>query len=528
MENKFNKTASKSDFNILGISNSYLNETLPSDAPTGSIPVFNIKQMIDGYVNFKVIYNLVKNKVTLNSCLLHTLNTNKYGVALFTYNGTARGVMIKTTLNDYQANPNYNCINGTTNILSNSISAGSTGIPVITTQCGVSTPQNDYARYIDNDKGPIYYFIPASTTTGSTGYIGLGVLSNCWTHTTNSTDTAAKRWIIGRRYSINKAYNYIIEITPSQPLDYKYKYKIYTYNNEGGLISNGQLVSMNSTREDYTIIDGGYSSDMSSRVNNLSVNNRLSGNFFDIINGFKGYTGGNNACNVEGRACVAFYCQQKTDYGTGSTNGYYNFHIAPLKNSSSSGTDSTLDAYEDENRPFGLYRNITFVDLSRFSIIGATLQNNFLIVYPGEVTLNSYINGYSNVKLNNEDIYRLDDKITNNNTALNSFNNLIDVTVSPLVSNGGRNLYIILTPPESNIKVYCNHMTNYTSNIWNMKASAIPSNYSLRQIGTLSSSNYYIIETWWEAGNSYAKMYTYSGISGNCSSVSATIKAIIS
>lgn len=526
MENKFNKTISKSDFNILGVSNSNLNETLPIDAPTGSIPVFNIKQMIDGYVNFKVIYNLVKNKVTLNTCLLHTLNINKFGAALFTYNGTAKGVMIKTTSNGNFANPNYNCINGTTNILSNSISASSTGIPVITTQCGVSNPQNDYARYQDNDKGPIYYFIPASTTTSSTGYIGLGVLSDCWTHTTNSTYTPAKKWIIGRRYSINKAFNYIIEITPDQSLDYKYKYKIYTYNTAGGLMGIGQSVPMNSTREDYTIIDGGYQT--GHQVNTTSVNNRLSGNFFDIINGFKGYNGSNNACNVDSRACVAFYCQQRTSYGTGSTNGYYNFHIAPLKNSSSSGINSTLDAYEYENRPFGLYRNITFVDLSRFSIVGATLQNNFLIVYPGEVTLNSCLNAYSNVKLNNTDIYRLDDKITNDNTVLNSFNNLIKVTVSPLTSTGGRNLYIIISPPESNIKVYCNHMIDYTYNSWNMRAAAIPSNYSLRQIGTLTSSNYYIIETWCDTGNTYAKMYTYSGTSGNCTAVSATMKAIIS
>jgi hypothetical protein len=524
MENKFNKTLSKSDFSLLGISNSYLNETLPSDAPTGTIPIFSIKQMIDGYVNFKVIYNLVKNKVTLNKCLLHTLNINKYGVALFTYNGTTKGVMIKTTLNGNFAYPNYNCIDGTTNILSNSILASSTGIPVITTQCGVSNPQNDYARYQSNDDGPIYYFIPASTTTGSNSYIGLGVLSNCWTHTANPTDTPANRWIIGRRYSINKAYNYIIEITPDQSLDYKYKYKIYTYNTAGGLMGNPASVSMNSTREDYTIIDGGYQTGY--RVNATSVNNRLSGNFFDIINGFKGYNGSNNACNVDGRACVAFYCQQKYSYGTGSTNGYYNFHIAPLKNSSSSGINSTLDAYEYENRPFGLYRNITFVDLSRFSIIGATLRNNSLIVYPGEVTLNSYVNGYSNVKLNNTDIYRLDDKITNNNTTLNSFNNLIKVTKSPLLSNGGRNLYIMLTPPESSIKVYCNHMNNYTTGEWTLGAATMPDNRGLKLIGTLTSSYYYIIETWCDTSNTYAKMYTYNGTSGNCTDVGATMKAL--
>jgi hypothetical protein len=524
MNNKFNKIASKTDLTESGMIISTLIENPPSDAPSESAPIFNIKQMIDARVNFNVIYNLLKNKKTLNTCLLHTSNSNSNGYPLFTYNGAVKGVMIKTTSSGINAQPTYDCINGTTNILSNATSSSSSGLPIITTQCGsTAVPTNEFGHSEEDE--PLYYFIPASTTSSSTGYIGLGVLSNCWTN----ISTGIKKWIVGRRLSINKSYNYIIEVTPNQELDYNYTYKIYSYSNAGafnGVGGQPTSVTMNSLREDYTKIDGGDSIAIN-RVNSYSVNNRLSGNFFDIINGFKCYNGVNNACNVESRACVGFYCQQRSGNGTGPISYYHNFHIAPLKNSSASGTNSTLDAYSGTNRPFGLYRNITFVDLTRFSMLGATLQNSSLIVYPGEVTLNSYVNGYSNVKLNNTNIYRLDDKITNINT-LNSFNNLIDVTVSPLNSIGGRNLYIILSPQESNIKVYCNCMTNYSNNIWNMGASSLPANHSLRQIGTLSSSNYYIIETWWDAGNSYVKMYTYNGTTGNCTAVSATMKALIS
>ena len=95
----------------------------------------------------------------------------------------------------------------------------------------------------------IYYFIPSTTTTSSTAWIGLGVKSNCWSQ--DNLD----RWIIGKRISINKSYNYIFKAvkTGSQGVSVapNYQWYYYRYSNNGSYVSTTQVEMNNYTFDLY-------------------------------------------------------------------------------------------------------------------------------------------------------------------------------------------------------------------------------------------------------------------------------------
>lgn len=511
MENRFNRLATKQRFSEISIKNSYLTETLPDDAPSGADPVINIKQMITGRVNFKIIYNLVK-KFTLNKCRTHTSTTAR-GYTMFLYDSTVKGV-ISITPNASQ--PLYtNCINGINNatnqtLLNSCVTASSTGLPVLTSQYGHGVT---YGYEYD---GTLYYFIPAYSTTSTSAYIGLGVLSTCWNHPTSNVNP---KWIVGRRLSINKSYNYIIEIKPNG-YNYGYTYTYYRYTNTGSYSTASTQTMNENTFDVYN--DTTHNPNGKATVNTYSVNNRLSGNFYDILNGFKHY-----GCDVDNRLCAGFYCQQRDSSGTGNETGFYNLHVAPLQSFGTS--NQSLNSYTGSNRLFDLYRNVTFVDLSRFTQNIGTLSNFSLMIYAGDVVYNS---GSTNptVKIT-ESILDLNSKFGTTTTGLNranTFNNYIKLTARPDVSSGGRNLYVILAP-STTIPVYCNYMKNYTTNIWGTGAAAIPSEMGLTLLTNLTSSYYCIIETWTESAVNgivpvYAKVYKYNTSSGICQSCSNTIK----
>lgn len=498
MQNNLSKTITHSD----------LAEFPMGGTNDGENGIVNLGEMIDGGINFKVIYNaLLRIGVDQSNTIMpESIDTED---PFFTHGQKAQMIMVNNQSGE-SGNLKYNMAKGTisgSSILSKcpiGISSGAT--PVLThlfCDNGVTTSQYETEE-------DIYYFIP-SITTSTPAWIAVGVKSTCWSHDDMSKD----RWIIGKRMLIARNYNYIFKVSKSTigKLSAGYIWIKYTYDN-GGANTGKTIITMDgNTLDDYasTLLD------KTSSVTINSAHNRLSGNFFDIINSLNSYDWGVNNSN---RKCTCFHCPCRGNTGTSSviTSIHGNLHVTPH---AYTGT-SSVGYWNGTNRPFGLYRHITYVDLNGV-YSNTTLNFESMILYPGMIEAKSP--GNSAAYLTQGAILDLNTKIGTTQSAIttiNQYNQFIKLTEIPSSNKGGRIMYII---PHFNIPmdpvVYINTPST-TLPYWNCSASA-PAIDRISSLGTLSSGNAYIIECWnASSSKTYAKMYTYDA-DGQCIAVSDTI-----
>lgn len=498
MQNNLSKTLTYSDLADFSMGGT-------NDGENG---IINLGEMIEGGTNFKVIYNTL---LRIGVDQSNTIMPESIDIEdpFFTHGQKAQMIMVNNQSGE-GGYLKYNMVKGTisgSSILSKcptGISSGAT--PVLThlfCDNGVTTSQYE----TDED---IYYFIP-SITTMSSAWIAVGVKSTCWSHDDMNKD----RWIIGKRMWIPRNYNYIFKVSKSTGgiLSAGYNWIKYTYDNGGAKISRSRIIMDGRTFDGYStsILD------TTSSVTINSAHNRLSGNFFDIINSLNSYGWGVNSSN---RKCACFHCQCRGITGTSSviTSKYGNLHVTPH---AYTGT-SSVGYWNSTNRPFGLYRHIAYVDLNEVYDI-TTLNFESMILYPGMIEAKSP--GNSAAYLTQGAILDLNTKIGTSQSAIttiNRYNQYIKLTEIPSSTKGGRIMYII---PHFNIPinplVYINTPST-TLPYWNCSASATPIDH-ISSLGTLNSGYAYIIECWnASSSTTYAKMYKYDA-DGQCVDVSNTI-----
>ena len=499
MENRFNRLATKQRFAELGISNSYLTETLPSNAPSGSDPVINIKQMIDGRVNFKVIYNIIKNTGKYDESTVQT-SVIASKIRTFSYNDT-----IAATTGGKNSPSNCTLSRGN-NILSDAITSAeansSTKLPLITTISEFTAGGfGDNIMYTYSVRDKKYYFIPSNSNTHTRKYVGLGVLSDCWYHNpTVSINDIKNNFIVARRIAVYDDYNYIIEVNKDVSST-----KIYTYYNNGSYYTSS-TISMNKYTNDTAFPELG------SNITTNSVNNRLCGNFYDILNGLNHYGAkgifGSSVTTIQN--AVRLWCTNNS--------GYNSLHIAPRN------TYNVQGSY----RAFDKYCNITYFDLNTFT---RSLDFASIILYPGTAqtwSTSSWVNissSATNVNSNIEIMPRYSD---------------LDPVSSP--DTGGRILYIIPACPSlpSNVKIYCNYTTlgdSGAARSWVINTKSTEFDVFGLKSFSLSSLYHYIFEIWRDNTTIYWKQYRYyasdsssgsptSQVNGNLAGISTTTSII--
>lgn len=475
--------------------------------------IINLGAMIEGKTNFKLMYNTLL-RLGVNGTL-SSFNTYdaEIGDPMFGYNNLAAYRLVKNS----SVILDHNMVIDSTNLLSSAPTANNNSLaptPVLTPLfCeGLELTK----RWEVGDA--IYYFIPSTTTTSSTAWIGLGVKSNCWSQ--DNLD----RWIIGKRVQINKMYNYIFKAVKKESQSIvsapNYVWTCYRYYNSGFYMSKTTVLMDNYTFDGYKNADliSGFA------VTKDSVYNRLSGNFYDILRGLKTYNWDVNNAN---RHCTCFSCPCRNNNGTGTTSGATNLHAAPhryLKGTSTSGW------WEGANRPFGLYRHIVNLDMSNiYNTLGLTMNN--LILYPGVIESSSA--GSSTAYLTSGAILDLNKNMGTLSSAIatiNLYNRYISKQFPPTSTAGGRIMYIIPSYTLSfGMSVYINTPKS-TSPYWNCPSGGIPTSF-ISTLGNLSPGNSYIIECWTDEldlnsgvpAKTYAKMYSYSTLTGECNNVSNTI-----
>lgn len=482
--------------------------------------IINLGAMIDGGTNFKLMYNILERLGVNDTAAVSSISYDaEIGDPMFAYNNLAS---YRLVINSNSTVLDHNMAIDSTNLLRSAPTANNNSL----TPTPVLTPlfckgSELIKRWEIEDA--IYYFIPSTTTTSSTVWIGLGVKSNCWSQ--DNLD----RWIIGRRVSINKSYNYIFKAVKKESQNIisapNYVWTYYRYSNSGSYVST-TTVEMNN----YTF-DGFYNgvSGTGFAVTKDSVYNRLSGNFYDILRGLKTYDWDVNNAN---RHCTCFSCPCRNNGGTGTTSGATNLHAAPhlyLNGTSTSGW------WQGTNRPFNLYRHIVNLDMSKiYTTLGLTMNN--LILYPGVIESSSP--GTSTAYLTSGAILDLNKNMGTTSSAIatiNLYNRYISKQLPPLSQSGGRIMYIIPSYTLSfGMNVYINTPKS-TTPYWNCPSGGIPTSF-ISTLGNLSAGNSYIIECWTdEIGESniggvpkktYAKMYSYSTLTGVCNNVSKTISCM--
>lgn len=327
MDNRFNKIATKQNFTELGISSdTYLSETIPNSDISNAEPAINIKQMIDGRVNFNIIYNIVKNKKSngvgfQNGSASNVAFQYDYNITSIMYHGSL------VFINDGRPS-NISC-GGSSSM--NSITGTRSAPTLITNHCGSSMAS---PNIIDSTT---YYFIPASSTSG-TAYINHGISSTCWNYPLD--DDTPKYILTGTNLALTKTYNYIIEYNPSMTEPSYY----YTYTSNGAYSIKGTFCS--------------------ALMKSASDKDRLR-SLFDIIQyGFTEYSSEFWGKTItKSPECIMLY------RSNGST---YNVHLSPKK------------ADKMTTRGFGKYSHIAYYDLSKLYSSYSIPINSTIVLYPGE------------------------------------------------------------------------------------------------------------------------------------------------
>lgn len=473
----------------------------------GENGIFNIGEMINGGVNFNVIYNALLRIGVDKSISSNIENCGQPDrEPYFNYSGMASMAMIN---NSQSENLKYNM--ATSNILSTApetILSGAT--PILTPVfCSDSATASRWEH-----NGDIYYFLPQITSMKKC-WIGLGVKSTCWSHDNPSEN----RWIIGKRLTINRDYNYIFKVSKDKvtpegddlsPNFADYVWTQYTYRGDGAFTSSS-VINMDNRINDTAL---GYN------VSIDSVYNRLSGNYYDILGGLNYYWDISN----ENRNCTCLFAPTR---GTNGTSGTVNFnnanlHAAPHKYLGDS-TSSGFGCWSGSDRPFNKYRHIVHLDLNYMDYyLGQTFHN--LILYPGMI--DALAPGQTGAKLIQGSVYDLYNIFGNTVNTINSYNQYIRTTSVPTTYTGGRIMYII--PPfgsnlvnELNVYINVSALEGSTYTSWQCPVSGNPDVYLLK-LGTLMPNYAHIIECWvLGLGSIGMKMYRYDE-NGQCVYISDT------
>jgi hypothetical protein len=470
--------------------------------------IINLGAMIAGGTNFKLMYNILERlRVNVTSAVSSISYDAEIGDPMFAYNNLAS---YRLVINSRATVLDYNMAIDSTNLLRSAPTANNNSITPIPVLTPLFCEGSELIKRWEIEDA-IYYFIPSAGTTSSFVWIGLGVKSNCWSQ--DNLD----RWIIGKRVQINRMYNYIFKVVRKESQSgninlnaANYIWSYYEYYNTGSYKSKTDIVMNNYTNDGYFV--------PGSTVNTNSVYNRLSGNYYDILRGFKTY---NLDVNNANRHCTCLYSPTRGTNGTSTTisSAITNLHAAPHRYLKG----STVNAFwEGMNRRFGVYRHIVNINLTNVDKELALSAIPNLILYPGII----YATQIEGLNLTSGYTHDLNTKLGGNTniTKINQFNSNI-TKVSPITqSDGGRIMYIIPYTLSAPMSVYVNAPKS-TTPYWNCPIAGRPDAF-LSKLGELSSGNTYIIECWTEElapNESYAKMYTYSTLTGECRGVSNTI-----
>lgn len=358
----------------------------------------------------------------------------------------------------------------------------------------------------------IYYFIPSILSTLA-GWIGLGVKSACWSHDNQNIS----RWIIGRRLQISRQYNYIFKVRKVDDSTLpSHTWTQYTYNNAGNRTSVKEIEMDGCSVDIYDYLQGSTELD---DITINSVNNRLSGNFNDIINGFSYWRG--ESIIGEDRYSSVFLCNTRGSSGTNSViDSRVIAHAVPHNQL---GVGSCIDG---SNKLFQLYQYISYLDLNRVYSESSRESISYLMLYPGFVTVKPP-SGINMPQLLQGSVIDLD-LISMSVSSRNNYNGYYVSYAG--VNNYGCVMYVIPTIESyNNINVYCNFA--------NISGSSITTNWGVRTAQNvvqkteldmpsyiLESGYSYIIECWsLGSGSSKMKVYKYNGL-GVCESISDTFK----
>lgn len=480
--------------------------------------IINLDAMIKGGTNFKLMYNAITrigvNRTT--STVSDTTNTTTVGDPLFCYGGTVDMYMINQSQDEILE---HNVIQGTksgqsisSSILTANGASTARTLPVLTPL--FCNDEITTCRWESDDD--IYYFIPSSATAATAiGWIGLGVKSTCWSH----DNPNISRWIIGKRLHISRAYNYIFKVRKVDDSTLpSHTWTQYTYNNGGNQTSTKKIEMDGHSVDIYDYLQGSPEID---DITINSVNNRLSGNFYDIVNAFSYW--GKSIIGEEQYSSV-FLCNTRGPSGTSPT--IDNKIIAHAVPHYQLGSGTTIDGTK---KIFQLYQYISYLDLNWVYYESGRDLISYLVLYPGFAKLS--VSGGSSSSLGPQlqrgSVIDLDVSSISI-SARNNYNNNF-VTYAG-VNNYGCVMYVI--PPfdsyHNNLNVYCNFATtsgSTTNNNWGVGTAnnIVQKTYFDMPSYTLEPGYSYIIECWsLGSGSSKMKVYKYDSY-GECVDVSETL-----